>query len=382
VAYDWDYGDGTVGSGVNPTHTYAAAGTYTVTLTVTDDDGATDTATTTCSVELPPNDPPVADPNGPYVGTVGVPVVFDGSGSYDVDGTLVAYAWDYGDGTVGSGVNPTHTYAAAGTHTVMLTVTDDDGATATATTTCSVELPPNEPPVADPNGPYAGTVGVPVAFDAYDEDGTLVAYDWDYGDGTVGSGVNPTHTYAAAGTYTVMLTVTDDDGATATATTTCAVSAETHRPTVVSCDEFGIEKNAFVPGETVHVKGSGFAEGTYNLWIQHDPISEGDALDPSDDPSSAQETVTVGSDGILAVTAIWPIPSSAPDTAENWDIVVDRTDTGEGTYNRAQDGIDDASVVGFVAPIPELPTYALFGIGLLGIVGFLGFRRLRHRATV
>jgi VCBS repeat-containing protein len=84
------------------------------------------------------NDPPVADPNGPYAGSAGVPVSFDGSGSSDVDGTIAAYHWNFGDSTTGTGVSPTHTYAAAGTYTVSLTVTDNDGATDMATTTANI----------------------------------------------------------------------------------------------------------------------------------------------------------------------------------------------------------------------------------------------------
>jgi len=72
---------------------------------------------------------PVADANGPYTGTSGVAVSFDGSGSSDPDGNIVTYAWDFGDGNGGSGVTPTHTYSAAGTYTVTLTVTDNAGAT-------------------------------------------------------------------------------------------------------------------------------------------------------------------------------------------------------------------------------------------------------------
>jgi PKD repeat protein len=86
------------------------------------------------------NQPPVADANGPYNGTVGVPLSFDGSGSFDADGTIVAYDWDFGDGNTGTGVTPTHTYAAAGGYTVTLTVTDNDGLTDTATTTAEINL--------------------------------------------------------------------------------------------------------------------------------------------------------------------------------------------------------------------------------------------------
>jgi M6 family metalloprotease-like protein/uncharacterized repeat protein (TIGR01451 family) len=98
----------------------------------------------TVPVQCGGNDPPVSDPNGPYAGTVGQPVQFDGSSSFDLDGTIVAFDWDFGDSTTGSGATPSHTYAAAGLYTVSLTVTDDGGATDTGTTTADiVELLPD-----------------------------------------------------------------------------------------------------------------------------------------------------------------------------------------------------------------------------------------------
>jgi hypothetical protein len=82
--------------------------------------------------------PPIADPNGPYAGTVDVPVPFDGSGSFDPDigDFIVQYIWDFGDGTVEIVTTPTHThvYESAGTYPVLLTVASGDGAGANATT--------------------------------------------------------------------------------------------------------------------------------------------------------------------------------------------------------------------------------------------------------
>jgi len=78
--------------------------------------------------QSPINIAPVADA-GPYqMINVGQQVQFDGSGSFDTDGSIVSYYWDFGDGTMGSGVSPFHTYASEGTYTVFLTVTDDKGA--------------------------------------------------------------------------------------------------------------------------------------------------------------------------------------------------------------------------------------------------------------
>ena len=232
VAYDWEFGDGSTGTGVTPTHTYTAAGTYTVTLTVTDDMGATDSTSRTATIGQG-NQAPIADANNPYNGTVGIPLDFDGSHSSDPDGDIVAYEWNFGDGSTGTGVTSTHTYTSAGTYNVTLTVTDDKGATDSISRTATIIEQDNQAPIADANNPYNGTVGVPLNFNgshSSDPDGDIVAYEWDFGDGSTGSGVTPTHTYTAAGTYTVSLTVTDDMGATDSTTRTATIIQHDTQP--------------------------------------------------------------------------------------------------------------------------------------------------------
>ena len=73
------------------------------------------------------NRKPNADINGPYQGITGVALVFDGSSSYDSDGKITYYRWNFGNGMSGVGIKTNHTYIAAGTYTVSLTVTDNDG---------------------------------------------------------------------------------------------------------------------------------------------------------------------------------------------------------------------------------------------------------------
>ena len=77
------------------------------------------------------NQPPTAVISGPTSGLVGETLNFSGAGSSD-DGNIVRYAWDFGDGSTGSGVSVTHAYNAAGSYKVTLTVTDDDGLSASA----------------------------------------------------------------------------------------------------------------------------------------------------------------------------------------------------------------------------------------------------------
>jgi len=144
----------------------------------------------------------------------GLTCTFDASGSFDTDGNIVVYSWDFGDLTGGAGVNPSRTYASAGTYTVMLTVTDDGVPSANDEYSLDVTVA-EEDPIA--SFTYFCT-GLSCDFDASgssDPDGgTIVSFDWDFGGDGTGSGVMPTHGFISAGTYNVMLTVTDDEGAT------------------------------------------------------------------------------------------------------------------------------------------------------------------------
>ena len=86
----------------------------------------------------PPDDPPPA--NEPPVASFTYECIeltchFDGSGSYDPDGTVAVYSWQFGDGSTGNGVTAAHTYAFSGTYTVRLTVTDDKGIMGSTTRT-------------------------------------------------------------------------------------------------------------------------------------------------------------------------------------------------------------------------------------------------------
>jgi PKD repeat protein len=160
---------------------------------------------------------------------------FDGRSSTDADGTVASYAWDFGDGGTGTGATSAHTYGAAGTYPVTLTVTDDRGESSTSTMSVSVLAPPpNVAPTAAFTAATGGRTGTFDAAASTDEDGTVASYRWTFGDGATGTGVTASHDYAVDGTYTVTLTVTDDDGATTTTEQTVTIVA-----TVLAVDGFG-----------------------------------------------------------------------------------------------------------------------------------------------
>ncbi len=115
----------------NPTNTaglftwtpaFNDAGTYAVKFTASND-GGSGMATTRLSVANV-NRAPLAEAGGPYVGIVGIPLIFDGSRSSDPDGDPLTYGWTFGDGYVGVGQTPQHTYGSSGTFDVTLRVSD------------------------------------------------------------------------------------------------------------------------------------------------------------------------------------------------------------------------------------------------------------------
>jgi MYXO-CTERM domain-containing protein len=217
-AYAWDFGDGSTASGVTAAHTYASAGTYLVRLTVTDDQGAFAQDAALVTVGGQANRAPVADAGSHRSVELNAPVAFDASGSFDADGALAAYAWDFGDGATATGAQAQHAYTRPGSYLVALTVTDAQGATAQDYVLVLVAEPilANAPPLAEAGQDVSGHAGQPLTFSASgsaDVDGALIGYTWDFGDGTTASGLSASHAYQGGGTYTVTLTVIDNVGA-------------------------------------------------------------------------------------------------------------------------------------------------------------------------
>jgi PKD repeat protein len=229
--YDWNFDDGTTGSGAQTSHTYNRTGTFNVRLTVTDDIGTTATTTKTVTVG---GAAPQADftftPSSPRRGQT---VTFDASSARAASGRSIAqYAWNFDDGGIAFGVTAPHAFNSTGTFNVRLTITDDIGQTSTVTKPVTVS--DAAPSASFTFSPSAPATSQPVTFDASSSapspGRTIVSYQWNFDDGTTGSGRTTTHAFTTARSHLVRLTVTDDFGNTATTSQTVTVTAGTPPP--------------------------------------------------------------------------------------------------------------------------------------------------------
>lgn len=124
--------------------TTADDGSHTITATAIDTANQSSSDSISVTVDNV-NDPPIADAGSDQNAYVDELVEFDGSGSYDTDGSIVLYEWDFGDGSpTVNGITVFHAYSAVGTYTVTLTVTDDGGLTASDQAIVTVEEAPLE----------------------------------------------------------------------------------------------------------------------------------------------------------------------------------------------------------------------------------------------
>nr|MBA3445209.1 PKD domain-containing protein [Gemmatimonadales bacterium] len=238
----WEFGNGATATGANPSITFASAGDYNVTLTVTDDDGAESSVTQSVTVGPPPNTAPTAAFDPPSC-IRGVACQFN-DGSRDDDGTIASWSWEFGNGATATGANPSITFASAGDYDVTLTVTDDDGAENSVTRSVTVGLPANTPPSAAFDAPSC-TAGVACGFTdkSSDIDGTIAARRWDFGNGQTSTAVNPSITFAAAGTFSVTLTATDNGGAEGSVTKSVIVASVAPAPATISLSLTGSVKS-------------------------------------------------------------------------------------------------------------------------------------------
>ena len=228
LTFAWQFGDGSTGSGVSPTHVYADNGSFTAILTATDPAGADDATDTPVTIT---NAAPVVAGGSDFTAVTGQSVTlassFSDAGANDSPWN---YTIEWGDGSTSTGsttsqggFSTSHTYATAGSYSVSVQVTDKDGGIGSDAVAAVVKAPPS----AALNGPYTSDEGSAVSMSgsgSSDVDGTITSYAWDFGDGTTGTGASVSHTYAQEGSYTVTLVVTDNDGLTSSATSTATVA--------------------------------------------------------------------------------------------------------------------------------------------------------------
>ncbi|WP_262848541.1 PKD domain-containing protein [Mumia quercus] len=138
----------------------------------------------------------------------------DATDSTAPSSVIESYAWDFGDGTSGTGATADHRYAASGTYDVTLTVTNRKG-TATSTTKQVQVTRVNEAPVAAFTTSCDELTCTFDGAESSDPDGTIASYEWSFEAGASATGKSVTHEFTDGGTYAVTLTVTDSDGATA-----------------------------------------------------------------------------------------------------------------------------------------------------------------------
>ncbi len=236
LTYSWTFGDGTTGTGVNPSHTFADNGTYTVTVKATDSHNVYSTATLTVTINnVAPTgtlNPGSTNEGSPY--TLALSNVTDPS---TVDAASLTYQFDCGDGAGFNAVSSSNSRSCASVaddavRTVQARVIDKDGGSNTYSSTVTVlNVAPTITNIAAPAAPAKNGTIVSITTDFADvgvNDTHAVKVQW--GDGgisneNVGSALTKVskHIYAKAGIYTVTVTVTDDDGGAVSQTTSIIV---------------------------------------------------------------------------------------------------------------------------------------------------------------
>ncbi len=139
VSRTWDFGDGQSSPDISPQHTFQSTGEFQVTLTLTDDSGTSASRSITISVTRSPV--AVIEVDRTAAATSPAIFAFDASSSFDPDGEIDQYRWDFGDGSREFLPVVAHTFVRSGTFRVRLTVTDNTGVTNTVDQIIEVGIP-------------------------------------------------------------------------------------------------------------------------------------------------------------------------------------------------------------------------------------------------
>ncbi len=200
TSFKWYFGDGDSSQLPNPSHTYTTSGNYNVVLVVTNPAGCTDTVKRNAFVRIQP--PQASIINIPQEGCE--PFTFVPSSFVDAVDSIVQYRWDFGDGTIVDGQQPTHVYTA-GTYSLRLIVTSAGGCTDTVEAINAIHVG------TKPNPSFIATPRYACAFQRISftdlTNGSVDSWLWYFGDGGTSTDRNPIHLYQDTGYFNVTLIV-------------------------------------------------------------------------------------------------------------------------------------------------------------------------------
>lgn len=200
LSYQWSFGDGGTSILPNPSHTYTLPGNYTVRLITTNSTGCTDTITKNNLIII-------GNINAAFISADNVCIYGPLSFTNTSAPTPVAAAWDFGDGTISTSINPVKVYNTAGVYQVQL-IADFGGCFDTAYKTITVF----DKPLADFTAPNTTSCKAPLTVNFNNLTAAATGYNWDFGDGNTSTVRNPVHTYNTTGNFTVTLIVTNANG--------------------------------------------------------------------------------------------------------------------------------------------------------------------------
>ncbi|MBK7855940.1 MAG: PKD domain-containing protein [Bacteroidetes bacterium] len=236
--YNWTFGNGVSSNILSPTTVYPDSGIYTVTLVVTNEGLCSDTALQQITVHLTPTAiASTTDTLGcsPYIAT------FNNTSVYATN-----YLWHFGDGQTSTNANPTHTYISGGVYNVYLVATNQFGCSDTFYFTNPITVL-QTPSAQFSASSVTGCTPFNIQLSNQSTDTINVSYNWNFGNGTTSTSVNPTAAYPDSGVFNIELIAMNFNGCADTAAQTATIyltpTAIASTTDTLGCSPFSVSLN-------------------------------------------------------------------------------------------------------------------------------------------
>jgi PKD repeat protein len=202
TSWMWDFGDGSTSVNQNPGHIYNVPGLYTIKLIVTNSVGCSDTLTRIDYIT-------VAGPMANFSASANQSCLQSQIHFTDLSTNAISWDWNFGDGNTSTLQNPSTTYQNTGQYVVSLIVFDLQG----CSTNYSLINPIDIKPIPTADFRASDTILCTQVPDSFHNDSqNAISYLWNFGDGTISTFQDPSHTYLNSGVYPITLVATNQFG--------------------------------------------------------------------------------------------------------------------------------------------------------------------------